>query len=140
MSEVTNELLEKLKTLTLLDAVELVSQIEETFGVDATASRRGGGRIIRTLGIDQSGSTERSSEKATFDVILESIADDKRIARLKVVRSLTNLGLKEAKDFCSALPKAVKENISKEEAEIVRKELEQAGGRITIKLKRDVLV
>jgi large subunit ribosomal protein L7/L12 len=132
MSQITNEILEKLKVLTLLEAIELVSQIEETFGVDAKASTRG---IIMIPSID--GQNRRSvarAEKTTFDVILDSIADDKRVAALKAIRSLTNLGLKEAKDFCSSLPKVVKENTSKEEAEIAKKELERAGGSVVIKL------
>jgi large subunit ribosomal protein L7/L12 len=131
MSQITNEILEKLKTLTLLEAVELVSQIEETFGVDAKASTRGR-MIISAVGSQDRGLATRT-EKTTFDVVLESIADDKRVAALKAIRSLTRLGLKEAKDFCSSLPKAVKENASKEEAERAKKELEGAGGSVVIK-------
>ena len=131
MSQITNEILEKLKVLTLLEAVELVSQIEETFGVDTKTSTRG--IIIIPSMSSQGGGPAARSEKTTFDVILESIAGDKRVAALKAIRSLTNLGLKEAKDFCSSLPKAVKENASKEEAEIAKKELEGAGGSVVIK-------
>lgn len=131
MSQITNEILEKLKVLSLLETVELVSQIEETFGVDAKASTRG---IIMIPNID--GQNRRPigrTEKTTFDVILDSIAEDKRVATLKAIRNLTSLGLKEAKDFCSSLPKAVKENASKEEAERAKKELEEAGGSVVIK-------
>ena len=131
MSQITNEILEKLKALTLLEAAELVSQIEETFGVDANASARG--RMIIPIIGGQDRRLATRTEKTTFDVVLESIADDKRVAALKVIRSLTSLGLKEAKDFCSSLPKAVKENASKEEAEIAKKELEGAGGSVVIK-------
>jgi large subunit ribosomal protein L7/L12 len=132
MSQITNEILEKLKTLTLFEASELVSQIEDTFGVDASASI--GTIVSASLVSDEAakGATART-EKVTFDVVLESIAEDKRVASLKIVRSLTSLGLKEAKDFCSALPKAVKESVSREEAEIAKKELEGAGGTVTIK-------
>jgi large subunit ribosomal protein L7/L12 len=137
MSQITNEILEKLKVMTLIEAVELVSQIEETFGVDAKVSTRGI-IIIPSVGGQNRGPARRT-EKTTFDVILDSIAEDKRVAALKVIRSLTNLGLKEAKDFCSSLPKAVKENASKEEAEIAKKELEGAGGSVVIKLNRKVL-
>jgi large subunit ribosomal protein L7/L12 len=129
MSQATKEILENLKTLTLLEAAELVSQIEETFGVDTTASARGI-RIISSN--NRSGRTSQKAEKTTFDVILKSVADDKRVAALKVIRSLTSLGLKEAKDFCSSLPKTVKEGISREEAETVKKELEGAGGKVII--------
>jgi large subunit ribosomal protein L7/L12 len=137
MSQITNEILEKLKVLTLLEAVELVSQIEETFGVDTNASTRG---IIMMPSInDQNRRPSTRTEKTTFDVILDSIAGDKRVAALKAIRSLTNLGLKEAKDFCSSLPKVVKENASKEEAETAKKELEGAGGSVSIKSKKRIL-
>ena len=131
MSTTTNEILEKLKTLTLLEAAELVAQIEETFGVDASAPV-GGGVVIANAG-GASGGPAATEEKTTFDVILESVAEDKRVAVLKVIRSLTNLGLKEAKDFTSSLPKAVKQGVSKEEADAAKKELEESGGKVTIK-------
>lgn len=131
MSTTTNEILEKLKTLTLLEAAELVAQIEETFGVDASAPVGGG--MVMAVGAAGAGGAAQAEEKTTFDVILESVAEDKRVAVLKVIRSLTNLGLKEAKDFTSSLPKAVKEGVSKEEAEAAKKELEESGGKVTIK-------
>lgn len=131
MSATTNEILEKLKTLTLLEAAELVSQIEETFGVDASAPV-GGGMVMMASG-GGGAAAAAVEEKTTFDVILESVAEDKRVAVLKVIRSLTNLGLKEAKDFTSSLPKAVKEGVSKDEAEAAKKELEESGGKVTIK-------
>lgn len=132
MSTTTNEILEKLKTLTLLEAAELVAQIEETFGVDASAPV-GGAVVMAAGGVAGGGGVAAAEEKTTFDVILESVAEDKRVAVLKVIRSLTNLGLKEAKDFTSSLPKAVKEGVSKEEAEAAKKELEESGGKVTIK-------
>jgi len=131
MSAVTNEILEKLKSLTLLEAAELVSQIEETFGVDASAPAGGGRRRVAAGGA--AAGAAPAAEKTTFDVILESVAEDKRVAALKVIRSLTSLGLKEAKDFTSSLPKAVKEGVSKDEAQAAKKELEEAGGKVTIK-------
>ena len=131
MSQITKEIIEKLKILSLIEAVELASQIENTFGVDIRIFSDGGIPIPR---INEINSDVRvNSEKTTFDVILEFVDRDKRVAVLKIVRTLTNLGLKEAKDFCSSLPKAVKERISKEEAEIVKKELEKAGSTVTIK-------
>jgi large subunit ribosomal protein L7/L12 len=131
MSQVTEEILEKLKTLTLIEAVDLASQIEETFGVSAQIS--GGGVIPMSGSAGSAGEVRAETTKTTFDVVLESIDGDKRVAVLKAVRSLTNLGLKEAKDFCSSLPKTVKEGISKEEAEMVKKELERAGSKAVIK-------
>jgi len=131
MSQVTEEILEKLKTLTLIEAVDLASQIEETFGVSAQIS---GGGVIPMPGSNESiGEAKVEGEKTTFDVVLESVDGDKRVAVLKAVRALTNLGLKEAKDFCTSLPKVLKEGISKEEAEIVKKELESAGSKVVIK-------
>jgi large subunit ribosomal protein L7/L12 len=129
MSQVTEEILEKLKTLTLIEAVDLASQIEETFGVSAQIS----GVIPMVSSNESVSDTKAEGEKATFDVILESVDGDKRVAVLKAVRALTSLGLKEAKDFCSSLPKTVKEGVSKEEAEMVKKELERAGSKVVIK-------
>jgi len=128
MSQRTDEILIKLKALSLLEAVDLVSQIEETFRVDASTPAIGAVAIPR-----ESRETSSSTrEKTSFSVILEHVADDKRVSTLKVIRSLTDLGLKGAKAFCSALPKVVKEDISKEEAESVKGELEKAGGKAVI--------
>jgi large subunit ribosomal protein L7/L12 len=129
MSTTTDEILEKLKTISLFEAKELVSQIEETFGVDATTPTGGFGVAVAEGG---SQGAEAVEEKTTFDVILESVASDKRVAVLKVIRNLTSLGLKEAKEFTTSLPKAVKESISKEEAETAKQQLEEAGGQVKI--------
>ena len=127
----TSEIIEKLKTLTLLEAAELVKEIEETFGVDASAASGGGMMMVAAGG--GAGAAEAVEEKTTFDVVLEDVAADKRVAVLKVIRSLTSLGLKEAKDLTASLPKPVKEGVSKDEAEAAKKELEEAGGKVTIK-------
>ena len=129
MSTTTTEIIEKLKSITLLEAAELVSQIEETFGVDASAPT--GGFASAPIAGD-SNEAEPVEEKTTFDVILESISSDKRVAALKAIRSLTSLGLKEAKDFTTSLPKAVKESVSKEEAESTKQQLEEVGGQVKI--------
>ena len=129
MSTTTDEILEKLKTISLFEAKELVAQIEETFGVDATTPTGGFGVAVAEGGAQ---SAEAVEEKTTFDVILESVASDKRVAVLKVIRNLTSLGLKEAKEFTASLPKAVKESISKEEAETAKQQLEEAGGQVKI--------
>ena len=130
MSTTTNEIIEKLKSITLLEAAELVSQIEETFGVDASASM-GGGFVMPSMAIsgDQK---EVVEEKTSFDVILEEVAADKRVAVLKVIRNLTSLGLKEAKEITTTLPKSIKEGISKEEAETAKQQLEEAGAKVKI--------
>ena len=128
MSTTTEEIIEKLKTITLFEAAELVSRIEETFGVDASAPAGGFSGAPLAGGEAQ----EVQEEKTTFDVILEDVASDKRVAVLKVIRNLTSLGLKEAKEFTSSLPKPVKESVSKEEAEQAKQQLEEAGGKVKI--------
>jgi large subunit ribosomal protein L7/L12 len=130
MSTTTNEILEKLKSITLLEAAELVAQIEETFGVDASAPVAGGfvGVPMETGG----GQKEIVEEKTTFDVIIEDVPSDKRVPVLKVVRNLTSLDLKEAKEAITSLPKAIQQNISKEEAETAKQQLEEAGAKVKI--------
>jgi large subunit ribosomal protein L7/L12 len=127
----TQEIIEKLKTLTLLEAAELVKEIEETFGVDASAPAGGG--MVMMAGAAGGDAGAAAEEKTSFDVILEDVDAAKRVAVLKVIRSLTSLGLKEAKDLTASLPKPVKEGVSKDEAEAAKKELEEAGGKVTIK-------
>jgi large subunit ribosomal protein L7/L12 len=129
MSTTTDDILEKLKNISLFEAKELVAQIEETFGVDASTPIGGFGVAPAEAGGQ---SSEAVEEKTTFDVILESIASDKRVAVLKAIRNLTSLGLKEAKDFTTSLPKAVKESVSKEEADAAKQQLEDAGGVVKI--------
>ena len=128
MSTTTTEIIEKLKGLTLFESSQLVSQIEETFGVNASLPV-GGGAVASAV---DGGSKEAAEEKTTFDVILEDVAGDKRVAVLKVIRNLTSLGLKEAKEFTTSLPKTVKESVSKEEAEAAKKQLEESGGKVKI--------
>ncbi len=131
MSATTDEILEKLKTLTLLEASELVKQIEETFGVSAAAPV--GGMMMMAPGAGAAAPAEEVEEKTEFDVILDEVPADKKIAVLKVVRALTGLGLKEAKDLVEATPKPVKEGVKKEDAEDTKKQLEEAGAKVTIK-------
>lgn len=130
MSATTDEILEKLKSLTLLEAAELVKQIEEAFGV--TAAAPAGGMMMMAPGA-AAAPAEEVEEKTEFDVILEDVPADKKIAVLKVVRTLTGLGLKEAKDLVESTPKPVKEAIAKDAAEDAKKQLEEAGGKVTVK-------
>lgn len=135
MSAATEEILEKLKSLTLLEASELVKQIEETFGVSAAAPA-GGGMMMMAPGAMPGGGAapaEAEEEKTEFDVVLEEFPADKKIAILKEVRSITGLGLKEAKELVEGVPKALKEGIAKEEAEEIKKKLEEAGAKVTVK-------
>ncbi len=127
MSAVTDEILEKLKTLSLLDAAELVKQIEETFGVSAAAPA--GGMMMMAAAAP----AEAVEEKTEFDVVLEEVPADKKIAILKIVREITGLGLKEAKDLVESTPKAVKEATTKDDAEAVKKKLEDAGAKVSVK-------
>jgi large subunit ribosomal protein L7/L12 len=131
MSATTDEILEKLKTLTLLEASELVKQIEEAFGVSAAAPA--GGMMMMAPGMAAGAPAEEVEEKTEFDVVLEEVPADKKIAILKVVRTLTGLGLKEAKDMVESAPKAVKEGIAKEAAEDAKKQLEEAGAKVSVK-------
>ena len=128
MSQTTQEIIEKLKNITLLEASELVAEIENIFKVDASLTSSGAAPV----GLAGAGGAPVEEEKTEFDVILEEIASDKRVAALKVIRNVTSLGLKEAKDFTTSLPKAVKESISKEEAETIKKQLEEVGGKVKI--------
>ncbi len=134
MSAATDEILEKLKTLSLLEASELVKQIEEAFGVDASAS--GGGGMMMMPGMMPGGggaaAAEPEEEKTEFDVVLEDFGGNK-IAVLKAVRALTGLGLKEAKAMVEGAPKAIKEGVSKDDAEAAKKQLEEAGAKVSVK-------
>ena len=131
MSATTDEILEKLKGLTLLEASELVKQIEEAFGVSAAAPA--GGMMMMAPGPGGGGAAEEVEEKTEFDVVLEEVPADKKIAILKVVRALTGLGLKEAKTMVEEAPKAVKEAVAKDAAEDAKKQLEEAGAKVSIK-------
>ena len=125
----TVEILEQLKSLTLLETAELVKQIEDTFGVDASARKV----IIPPLPADNSDTPIEPLEKTEFDVVLEEVPSDKKIAILKVVRTLTGLGLKEAKDFVDSAPKVVSSGIALDAAEDIKQQLELAGAIVCLK-------
>ena len=127
MSAATDQILDQLKTLSLLEAAELVKQIEEAFGVSAAAPA--GGMMMAA----PAAAAEAVEEKTEFDVVLEEVPADKKIAVLKVVRTLTGLGLKEAKDLVDGAPKMVKQGISKADAEAMKAKLEAEGAKVAIK-------
>ena len=130
MSEKLNNIIEQLKTLTLLEAAELVKQIEAVFGVDTSASVGS----VATIAIPAAAApAEVVEEKTTFDVTLTDVPADKKIAILKIVRNVTGLGLKESKEIVDNVPKLLKEGASKEESENIKKEIDAAGGKVTIK-------
>jgi len=131
MTEKISTLINELKTLTLLEAAELVKEIEETFDVD-TSSNAGVMMVSGGIGAT-SEETAISEEKTEFDVSLEVVPADKKIAILKVVRSLTGLGLKEAKDVVENTPKILKEALTKVDAEAAKKTLEDAGATVILK-------
>lgn len=131
MSNITDEIIEKLKSLSLLEASELVKQIEEVFDVSASAPV--GGMMMGASVGAAAGAGEAAEEKTEFDVILEEFPSDKKIAILKVVRTITGLGLKEAKDLVESTPKSLKEGTTKDDAESIKKQLEDAGAKVTIK-------
>ena len=126
MSEKIDQIVEDLKTLTLLEASELVKKIEETFGVDASAVAGG------TMVMAASTAAEEVEEKTEFNLMLNEVPADKKIAVLKVVRSLTGLGLKEAKELVESAPKLVKESLAKDAAEAAKKQIEDAGGKASL--------
>jgi len=127
MSEKINQIVEDLKTLTLLEASELVTKIEETFKVDASASMGG------TMVMSAASSTEEVEEKTEFDLMLDEVPADKKIAVLKVVRSLTGLGLKESKGLVESAPIKVQESLAKDAVEQAKKQIEDAGGKASFK-------
>ena len=128
MSKV-DEIMELLEGLTLLDASDLVTKIEDKFGVDASAS--GGGMMMMAAAGGDAG--EAAEEKTEFDLVLTEFPADKKIAVLKVVRGITGLGLKEAKDIVESVPKTLQEGISKDDAENAKKQLEEAGAKVELK-------
>jgi large subunit ribosomal protein L7/L12 len=123
----TQDWIDELKSISVLELAERIKALEEEFGVSATAvaaaapAAAGGG-----------GAAEAAEEQSSFDVILES-AGDKKIGVIKVVRAATGLGLKEAKALVDEAPGAVKEGVDKDEAEKLKGELEEAGATVTLK-------
>src|SRR5437763_547877 len=123
-------IVDQIKGLTLLEASELVKAMEETFGVSAAAAVAAAPAAGAAAGGGEAAAA--AEEKSEFDVILQSIGGNKIIV-IKVVREVTALGLKEAKDLVEAAPKAVKEGVSKEEAETIKQKLSDAGATVEVK-------
>lgn len=123
MAVTKEEIIEALKEMSLLEASELVSMIEETFGVSAAAPA-----AVAVAAAP----TEAAEEKSDFDVVLEGFGDNK-IAVIKVVREITGLGLKEAKEAVEGAPKAIAEAVAKDKADEMKAKLEEAGAAVTLK-------
>jgi large subunit ribosomal protein L7/L12 len=128
-STVTQELGEKIVSLTLKEAKELSDYLEEVHGIKPAA---GGAVMMAAPAGDGGGAAAAKAEKTEFDVVLEGFGD-KKLNVIKVVRAVTSLGLKEAKDLVEGVPAKIKEGLSKEDAEKLKKELEEAGGTVSIK-------
>ena len=125
MADKVESIIEDIKGLSLLEASELVKGIEEAFGVSATAA------AVAVAG-PAAGAAAPVEEQTEFDVVLTGFGGNK-IAVIKVVRKLTSLGLKEAKDLVEAAPKVIKEGVSKDEADEVRNQFEEAGATVEVK-------
>ena len=127
MSEKVQGIVDQVKDLTLLEASQLVKMMEETFGVSAAAATAAAPAAAAAA-------APAVEEKDEFDVVLTGMADPaKKIGIIKVVREITALGLKEAKDLVEAAPKAVKEAVPKDEAEALKKKLVDAGATVDLK-------
>jgi large subunit ribosomal protein L7/L12 len=127
-SATTVDLGTKIVALTLKEAKELSDYLADVHGIKPAA----GGAVMMAAPAGDAGGAAKPAEKTEFDVILDSYGD-KKVGVIKVVRSATSLGLKEAKDLVEALPAKIKEGLSKEDAEKLKKELEEAGGTVSIK-------
>jgi large subunit ribosomal protein L7/L12 len=120
------DFIKEIESMTVLELNELVKALEEKFGVSASAP------VMMAGAMPQAGAPAAAEEKTSFDVILSS-SGDKKIQVIKVIRELTNLGLKEAKEIADAPPKPIKTGLPKEEAEKIKAKLEEAGATVELK-------
>ena len=120
-----DEILESIANMTVMDVVELISAMEEKFGVSAAAA-------VAAAPVAAGGEAAAAEEQTEFDVVMTSFGANK-VSVIKAVRALTGLGLKEAKEAVEGVPTTLKEGVSKEEAEEVKKQLEEAGAAVEIK-------
>src|SRR5436189_6330471 len=128
MSEKIQSIIESIKALSLLEASELVKGLEETFGVSAAAASV----AVAAAAAGGGGAAAPAEVQTEFNVILTAVGGNK-IGVIKVVREITSLGLKEAKDLVEAAPKPVKEGVSKDEAETIKKKFTEAGATVEVK-------
>ncbi|ACS87487.1 MULTISPECIES: 50S ribosomal protein L7/L12 [Pectobacteriaceae] len=122
MSITKDQIIEAVAAMSVMDVVELISAMEEKFGVSAAAA----------VAVAAAGPAEAAEEKTEFDVILKAVGANK-VAVIKAVRGATGLGLKEAKDLVESAPAALKEAVSKDDAEALKKSLEEAGAEVEVK-------
>ncbi|MDQ3823132.1 MAG: 50S ribosomal protein L7/L12 [Actinomycetota bacterium] len=130
MATDTSKLVEQLGKMTVLELVELKNKLEEEWGVTAAAPVAVAAPGVAAAGGD--GAAAAEEEQTAFDVVLSG-AGDKKIQVIKVVRAITNLGLKEAKDLVDSAPKPVKEGVTREEADSIKGQLEEAGATVEVK-------
>jgi large subunit ribosomal protein L7/L12 len=123
------ELGDKIAALTITKAVQLKDYLKEKYKIEPAA----GGVVMAAGGGGGAAAAEKPAEKTEFTVSLDGFDAAKKITIIKVVREITNLGLKEAKDLVEGAPKPVKENIQKDEAEAIKKKLEEAGAKVSLK-------
>ena len=129
MSVKNLEIVEQLKSLSLIETTQLVKQIEDTFNVDASRSQINLPAVIDYITDEQ----EAEIQQTEFDVVLEEVPSNKKIAILKLVRGITGLGLKEAKDFVDSVPQIVKTGIAIAEAEDIKQQLEAVEAKVSLK-------
>lgn len=130
MTEKIENILDQIKGLTLLEANELVTKLEEVFNIDV---RSVGAVAVAAPAAGGAAGGADVEEKTEFDVVLESVDASSKIAVLKVVRNITGLGLKEAKELVESAPKTLKEAVAKADGETMKKELEEAGAKVALK-------
>jgi large subunit ribosomal protein L7/L12 len=126
MSVSTNEILDTISKMTVLEVVDLIKAMEEKFGVSAAAA------AVAVAAPAGGGAAAAAEEKTEFNVVLKTFGDNK-VGVIKVIRAVTGLGLKEAKDLVEGVPSPVKEGVSKADAESIKKQLEEAGATVEIK-------
>ena len=123
-------ILEQIKVLTVLEVLTLVEEMERSFNIDT--SSKNNMVMMAPGGVPGEAASAQEEEKTEFNVVLEKFPADKKIAVLKVIRGLTGLGLKEAKEIVESVPKVIKESVSKDEAEDAKSQIESAGGEVSL--------
>ncbi|QKT04104.1 50S ribosomal protein L7/L12 [Ectothiorhodospiraceae bacterium 2226] len=126
MAVAKEEILETIANMTVMEVVELIEAMEEKFGVSAAAA------VAAAPAAAGGGEAAAAEEKTEFDVVMSSFGENK-VGVIKAVRAITGLGLKEAKDMVEGAPSTVKEGVSKDEAESIKKQLEEAGAKVELK-------
>jgi large subunit ribosomal protein L7/L12 len=126
MSVSTNDILDTISKMTVLEVVDLIKAMEDKFGVSAAAA------TVAVAAPAGGGAAAAAEEKTEFNVVLKTFGDNK-VGVIKVIRAITGLGLKEAKDLVEGVPSSVKEGVSKADADSIKKQLEEAGATVEIK-------